>query len=388
MTPRSSHVRSRPPATTAALLLASALLLLVGCGQKDIRTEYGSRSGYGASSVNGTSVLGRMFENAGHRVRSWRLMSPSLSKADVIVYFPTESGPLSPDASAWLYDWLCYSYDEDTYQSEDKILILVGRAYDAEEMYWKQTQASAPTGLQGAYAGKLAQAPRQGLTGPAGPSKGTVDEWYDIATPGTATKVKKLTGPWARGVDASKSTIEHSKTIWPNDDLTVLLADGDGHPLVSEQAYVEDGADWDASESNLILIENGSFLLNAPLVNHENRKLAGRLVDFIGESPKDVVFLEASPTPTISDSDPNQSPPTGLELFRVWPIGAVLAQLAALGVVFALAQFPIFGVPRRLERPALTDFGKHVGALAKLLAGTRDRAYASGLVRKYFTERK
>lgn len=370
------------------LLLLAVALLTTGCREKGIRTEYGVRTGYGASSVNGTTVLGQMFENAGHRVRSWRLMSPSLAKADVIVYFPSESKPLSTDAVDWLDDWLRYSYDEDTYELEDKILIVVGRAYLAEEFYWRETQPNAPARLKTEYAAKLRQAQLNGPLGGASGGKGAVGEWYDVNPVAPATKVKQLKGPWAAGVDASKAALETSSTIAPHDDLDILLADGAGRPLVSELAYVEESDAWNSGESDVLVIENGSFLLNASLVNHEHRKLAGRLVDYIGDPEKDVVFLEADASPTISDSDPNQNPPTGFELFRIWPIGAVLAQAAALGIVFALAQFPIFGVPRRLERPALTDFGKHVAALSRLLSATHDRAFASGLVRKYFTERR
>ncbi|WP_231956324.1 hypothetical protein [Posidoniimonas polymericola] len=369
------------------MLLLAAVLLSVGCREKGIRTEYGTRTGYGARSVNGTTVLGQMFEDAGHRVRSWRLMSPSLAKADVIVYFPSESQPLSTDAVAWLDDWLRYSYDDDTYELQEKTLIVVGRAYSAEEFYWRETQPRAPAGLKTEYAAKLRKAQLDGPLGSGTGGKGTVGDWYDLTAPGTTSKVTTLTGPWSIGVDASKAAIEQSGTVFPNKSLDVLLADGAGHPLVSELIYSEDD-EWSSDGSSVLVIENGSFLLNASVVNHEHRKLAGRVVDYAGAPEKDVVFLESDASPTISDTDPNQNPPTGFELFRIWPIGAVLAQAAALGIVFALAQFPIFGVPRRLERPALTDFSKHVTALSRLLSATRDRAFASGLVRKYFTERR
>ncbi len=355
--------------------------LSLGCQEKDIRTEYGARTGYGAKSVNGTSVFGEMLADAGHQVRSWRLLSPSLEKADVIVWFPDESGPPSPEVVAWFDDWLQYSY-------EDKTLIYVGRAYDAEKLYWSRTQALAPARLKGQYSQKLVQAPRDSLTGFRAPTAGEAEGWFTMSLPKRAKKVAKLGGAWAAGVDASQATIEHYSTIRPEEWMTTLLEDGAGHPLVSEWTYEADEVDWTEYDSQLIIIENGSFLLNAALVNHENRKLAGRLVAELGEEGKRVVFLESDASPAISDTDPSNNPPTGLELFRIWPIGAVLAQVAALGLVFALARFPIFGVPRRLERPSLTDFGKHVAALGRLLAATCDRAYADGMLKKYFSEVK
>src|SRR5690606_31970976 len=85
----------------------------------------------------------------------------------------------------------------------------------------------------------------------------------------------------------------------------------------------------------------------------------------------------------IRDEDPTVQNPTGLALFRVWPIGAVLTQLAALGIVFALLKWPIFGIPKRLARASATDFNSHVAALGRLLAGGRNRAYAIGLLMLY-----
>jgi hypothetical protein len=133
-----------------------------------------------------------------------------------------------------------------------------------------------------------------------------------------------------------------------------------------------------------MMIENGSWLLNARLVNHEHRKLAGRLVDTIGPPPRTVVFLESQAGgPQVRDTDPSSAPPTGLQLFRVWPIGAVLAQLAALGIAFALMKWPLFGTPQRGIREPLTNFASHVTALGRLLRYGRDRTHAVELLRVY-----
>lgn len=372
-------------------LLVVLLLLTTGCRDRDIVTHYGSRSGAGAASVNGTSVFGQMFKDTGRRVRSWRLLSPSLEKADVVVWFPNDLAPPSLDVAVWFDDWLRYSYDEYQYEYKDKVLIIIGRGYDAEEMYWRETQPIAPAKLKIEFARRLRQAKGNSITGASGGGTGDVSDWFTIHKPKKAKPVTTLAGPWAGGVDAKQATIEHSATITPDASFTTKLSDGDGHPLISERVIelTDDWDDeWNDGESKLILIENGSFLLNASLVNHENRKLAGRLVDSIGADAKDVVFLESGASPTISDTDPSMGPPTGFELFRIWPIGALLAQAAAIGLVYALARFPIFGVPRRLKESSLTDFGKHVTALGRLLATTRDRAYASGVLSKYFSEVK
>ena len=69
-------------------------------------------------------------------------------------------------------------------------------------------------------------------------------------------------------------------------------------------------------ESQLIVVANGSFLLNLPLVNHEHRKLAGKLIDAVGPPGQTVVFLESfAGGPPISD-DPSGGMPTGAEIFN------------------------------------------------------------------------
>jgi len=78
---------SRNPQDYAILLILGLLsLVLVGC-REELQTQYGQRKGPGSSSsVNGTAVLGEVFEQKGHSVLSWGSLSPKLRKrADVIV---------------------------------------------------------------------------------------------------------------------------------------------------------------------------------------------------------------------------------------------------------------------------------------------------------------
>ena len=129
--------------------------------------------------------------------------------------------------------------------------------------------------------------------------------------------------------------------------------------------------------AQLIVVANGSFLLNAMLVNHEHRKLAGKLIDRIGAPKKKVVFLESGPGgPPIFDRDPAGSS-MGLAIFHVWPTNWILMHLAAVGILFCFARWPIFGRPRgararggRRFRQAHRRPGRVVRALS------RDRSHA------------
>ena len=137
-------------------------------------------------------------------------------------------------------------------------------------------------------------------------------------------------------------------------------------------------------DGQLLLVANGSFLLNVPLVNHEHRKLAGKLIDAIGPAGQNVVFLESGPGgPPIRDEDPTGKPPSGLAVLTEYPYIWIFVHFAVAGVLYCFACWPIFGVPHELPRPAVSDFGKHIQAMAELLRRSRDRAFARSRLLTY-----
>jgi hypothetical protein len=142
-----------------------------------------------------------------------------------------------------------------------------------------------------------------------------------------------------------------------------VLLDSEVGPIVSR------GVPPYADGSQIILVENGSFLLNLALINHEHRMLAGELVAAAGESGS-VVFLESGP-----GGPPIDPPPTDSSLwtlFEGWPLGAILLQLGIAGIIFCFARWPIFGRPKQPISSATTDFSYHVAAVGELLAKSRD----------------
>ncbi len=137
------------------------------------------------------------------------------------------------------------------------------------------------------------------------------------------------------------------------------------------------------ASSQRVLVVNGSFLLNYGLINHENRKLAGRLIDLAG-SPGRVVFLESGDSdPRILPTDPAPQLPQGLAILAVWPINVVLLQLIAIGIIFGFARWPILGRPREPRPPEAANFGLHAEALGKLLSRTSSRDFALRRVAEY-----
>ncbi|MBN2577429.1 MAG: hypothetical protein JXB10_00365 [Pirellulales bacterium] len=350
---------AKPEAVFISLIL---LLLLSGC-RSELETRYGQRSGPGASqSVNGTAVLGKMFEKAGHRVHSWHSLSPRLRKqADCIVWFPDDFQPPSKEVIAWLEEWLA--------EAPGRTLVYVGRDYDAAPFYWQKVLPGAPPEqtplVQGEWASARTDFSRQraALGGSASCA------WFTVKNLSKSRPVRTLKGEteWTSDVTASRLEMELFSRLAPDDEAEVLLSSR-GDPLVSR---------YDVEGSQLILVANGSFLLNLPLVNREHRKLAGKLIDAVGEPGQKVVFLESRPGgPPIREQDPLAATPTGLEIFQIWPTNWILLHFSVAGVLFCFARWPIFGRPRRPATVAATDFGQHLEAQAALLRRSRDRAYA------------
>lgn len=373
-----SHARPGVRRKLRAAALAVLLLPLCGCVPDYLEEAYGRRSGVWADSINGTSVLSRMIEDAGHKVRSVNRLYPRVGKADVMIWFCGDYNAPSPEARQWLSDWLLLA-------DGAKTLVFVSRDYEAGALYWSEVQKQPPAGLKTTLAREERQSrSRFNSFRSAAPVTDSAADWFDLDRRNTTHSVKQLLGAFAEGVDASQVQIEHRSYLTPSDDAGFLLADGRGHPLVSEIVY--SGEPWQANveDSRLVMIENGSFLLNGALVNRQHRKLAGKLIDHLGPPRLSVVFLEGGSNPPVLADDPSAGPATGLRLLTVWPIGAVLAQVAALGVVYAAFRWPVFGRPRRLKEPSLTDFGRHIEAVGRLLVATRDRTYADAQLRAYF----
>ena len=353
----------------AAALALACLAAAGGSGcSEDLETAYGQRSAPGAAmSVNGTAVLAGMFEEAGHQVTSWSAISPRLDRADCIVWFPDDFQPPSREVRERLEQWLT--------KESSRTLIYVGRDFDAAPWYWEQVGPDAPEGQR-----ELIHERRRNAEARFTSARSEIPEWEDcdwfiVQREEQSRRVRSLAGKsqWLEGIAPDRLEIELAGRIEPSQGAEVLL-ESDGDMLVGSK---------DFDESRLIVVANGSFLLNAALVNHEHRKLAGKLIDEIGAG-RNVVFLESgSGGPPIRDDDPRASVPTGLEIFLVWPTNWILLHLAAVGIIFCYWRFPIFGRPRPPEPPGASDFGKHIDAVASLLRRSGDRQYAMSRVLHY-----
>lgn len=398
--PQSANAASSPAATTPMwryVAIAGGALLLVGVyflvvrGRPDtLHDTYGRRRGLNAAeSVNGTSVLAGMFTQAGHKVRTITRLSPKARDYQTIVWFPDDFKPPTAQQREWFENWLA--------SGSGRTLIYVGRDYDAATKYWYDIEPTAPADQADELKRRAATAKSEFDKQRAAMPEKEMAKWFTVRRGSGQRKVQSLSGPWADGLDPKKVDIPVTGTLKPPQAADIAagassdmikqsetLLSGDGDPLVWR---IPGEAVNGYGDGQIIIVNNGSFVLNYPLVNRENRKLAARLIAEAG--PGDVAFLESGEGgPLVLDKEPAASVPTGLDLIKIWPLNVILFHLTLLGIVYCFARWPIFGRPKSLPSESLADFGKHIAALGELLQKTKDSAYAQARLQQYRTQGK
>ncbi len=140
-----------------------------------------------------------------------------------------------------------------------------------------------------------------------------------------------------------------------------------------EYMWMDETTPWDPargwSDGKVFIVSNGSFLLNLPLVNGENRKLADKLIE---QCRGDVLFIESdSYGVQVLNYNPKDQPPPW-KWMTIAPFRFIIPHFFVLAVILCFAIFPIFGRPRNDRGESTTDFGKHIEAAGKLLEKTGD----------------
>jgi Domain of unknown function (DUF4350) len=366
-----------------AIVLIVAGALVAGRRDEQLPTAYGRRRGVDYSrSVNGTAVLADLFKRAGHRVTTFGRFSPKLEEADVIVWVASNFKAPTTEQREFLETWLAEG-------TEERTVVYIGRDYDAAVDYWESAISQVPPAQADEALRRQAEARAAAEAARAKMPAKEYARWFTMNRDAKPPKIDQLSGPWAEGIDAKQAALHlEGRLAIPQEadrnasdpklpqKFETLLASGAG-ALVTR--VVDD--DWKAGQ--LLVVANGSFLLNYPLVNHEHRKLAAKLVAECG-APGRVVFIEGGPDgPAVLDKEPAGGIPNVLELLKVWPLNAILLHVTVLGIILCLARSPIFGRPRELPADSPTNFGKHVAALGQLLARSKDRHYAQARLAQY-----
>ena len=410
-----------------------------GCLEQPLIDEYGKRTTttFEPQSVAGTKVLAMMFEQAGHQVSTREVLSPRLNNFQTLVWFPDDILPPSLAERAYLENWLR--------ESPGRTVVYVGRDFDAASHYWRIIRAQQSKADMRVVDRRLNESIQRHLRLRGGLAPEEYVTWFNLRTDQPVYRAQHLQGPWAEGVDGAateidlltrfdvptpealarhkaKPTVRPATTVWragafrpaprqrraataPGNSgspslntaqasvmdvisdarFDVLLATDRGDPLVTRCGGLPNfaSASSRAAESQLLVVTNGSFLVNVGLVNHEHRKLAARLIEQCGP-PGSVAFLESSAGGIeIRQMESEQPKANGFELFQVFPLNVILLHLIAAGIVVCFVRLPIFGRPKKLLPESTTDFQKHLVAAGELLSWSQDSEFARDKIEIY-----
>lgn len=342
-----------------------------------VETEYGRRTGTNGQSVNGTAVFAEMFRQQGANVKSWSRLSPRLSQSDVVVWVPNSFElPSVKETEHFDEKWL--SLEDDRFRT----LIYVARDFDAAVEYWRQ-QRDNSAGTQWIDAqSNFARTQSDHAFARSLTAKRMECKWFSIESDQYFQTVTPSDGPWAKVLDREKANIPVAgKLVRPDEKESAnlkaeVLLGSEETPLVMR---IVDEYYW--PDSQIIVLLNGASVLNLPLVDHQNRMIAAKLIEECQDIDR-VTFLETGPAgATISAGNANSY--SGFEALTVWPINSILMHLIVAGILFCAMVFPIFGKPRNVEESTPSDFGKHIRAMGDLLSISGDRQAAMAKVQAY-----
>jgi len=385
------------------------VLILVGCqSDNDLHTEYGhSSSRQGISSINGTSVFAEMLRGQGKSVRRTTVISPLLKRYDTIVWFPDSQNAPSEKEVDGLETWL--------QGKRGRTLVYVGRSYDSLFDYLIAIEDQVPLDQREEYQRVVAEARMEKIYAEMGNAgfgvfnvlmgEGREEcDWFTLQSK-TSERVTQLDGPWAAAdVDLVAASLRINQLIEVKENAdrkSTPLLKANGKPIASSIKIQTEGSSNFSGSSRLIVINDGSYLLNFALVNQERRKLADQLIKELSASDQ-VVFLESGPGgATVRER---------AEPHRPWnwiarpPLRYVVPHLMFWGLLFCFVMYPIFGPTRSFYRrlrssstanpessemvtlhggDAMTSFRSHLVAMGKLYQRTEDPDEAAEKIKTF-----
>ena len=378
--------------------ILSGLITAISVAQEDdIDNTYGEgNKSAGAYSINGTGVFAEMFKDNGSEIYYSRVLGRPTQRADVIVWAPDSFRLPSQEEVQVIEKWLA--------AKNGRTFIFIGRDYDATMDYWVEVTKDATEDEKIVLALKLADVWGAHQVKRLQIEDGENCGWFRMNASPAVKTIKTLQGnpDWLTGTNNGQFHLRvqgylEFKALQYNSDSSSyydhdIKLSSDGIPLVTQVTSPSFG------DSSLFAVVNGSFLLNVPLVQHEHRKLATKLIQHCRS--KDVVcFLESDyndseNVPVVTGDPAPALPPSIVTILQTWPFGIILIHLIILGIVYCFFRFPIFGKARKKYKMATTihdmnehrsvsNFGRHIHALGDLMRRAGNERFARNCVAQY-----
>lgn len=367
---------------TRILLAVVLLFATTGCGERTIQTGYGKASGESYSrSVNGTAVFHKMIEASGHHVDRYRKFSPRWERYQTVFWIPDSFEPPAEESIEKIENWLK--------NDNGRTLVYVARDFDAAETYWDLLRKDA---VEDSTKDDLS---RQFYDATANHISARQNRWSDEmncdwfkTVPHPYTLAKDFSGELVEGLNTSKLDIRYRSLPSPGDvsgagefgDYTVEeLMSVDGNPFIYTANKQRFG------DSRIIVVGNGSFLLNLPMTNAVNRELAYELIEYALRDDyldRDVLFIENWNQLSISDKDtPEQQ--SQWSWITKKPLRYIVPNILFCSLLFCFVYFPIFGRPKKIKKESTSNFRDHIDALGTLIRNTNSRKLPREWIEEY-----
>lgn len=379
------------PATGRRNVSVLTLLLLLaifsGCMDPELETKYG-KVHEKPRSINSTSLFAQRLEAQGFDVTVRNRISPKIDQFDVVFWFPETSGCPSERAIEALENWLNSGYSSKT-------LVYVSGDYRADEDYLSNVYQTVDANKKPEALRRLAEARLQTRrTQSALDSQGTFREtcaWFDAQTI-RRRKSNHLAG---------RLITELPPQDLPELEIRSLLVppkSGGTSPWEVKELLTVDnenlvyrlnkGDDYDSSQ--IIVVNNASFLVNLALVDSKKQPLADALIAE-ATSPEDLNGFGFNSRALILESGPGDIPVRSTDYVNrtqwAWiaerPLCYIVPHALFWGILFCFVYFPIFGRPRPLPKRSTTSFRSHINAIGKQLERTGGLAQARQAIQHY-----
>jgi hypothetical protein len=350
-------------AVTVVLSLGAEILL----GQ--LETGYGKRSQYKyEKSVSGTRSLASLFESFSGQVVTRSTLSKKIERYQTIVWVPDSFEQPSDRLIDRVEEWL----DKESFRT----FIYIGRDYDGVSDYWRQIAQSVTGNEQANARRQWALARSEHLSRRYRKRWQVNDRWFKFED-GMEDEIESIDGPWAEDLLPEYLTLQlGSLRLVPPDpveniQITTLL-EVNGQPYVFQLKR--------PNYSRVIVVNNGSGLLNFPLSQFGNEEFAQLLADeHFGYSQ--IVFLESGESePRITNSD---TKPNMWTWIQEPPLNYIVPHFIVLGILACFVFFPIFGRPRRSVTPATTRFSEHTESIGRLIGNSSQVSEARDALAQY-----
>ena len=375
------------------LFLIVCLSVISGCGDnasRSVETKYGKVNEQ-PRSINSTSLFAARLEELGYDITIRNRISPKINDFNTVFWFPENIRCPSAEATQAIEEWMDKGYDSKT-------LVYVGADYRADLDYNQAAQKRVSPQLKAESQrllseAQLAQASRNDRYDNVWPgSTNTNCDWFGIEVIKPRKHSSLLAGPMADNAGFSvppKLPVEvmmSPKKIaekWTVESLLTV----DGEDMVYRLSGNHSGA-----TNQIIVVQNGSFLVNFAAIDSNKRALADQLIaeatsltdnEYGLEDgfPPQILILESEHQIPIRNTDFIN--PNSWAWIAEEPLCYIVPHALLWGVLFCFVYFPIFGRPKRLPKKSTTTFRNHIDAIAKQLSKSNSKEHARRTIEQY-----